>query len=59
MPTHLLRLPTDPFTGEPLKMARRDGRVALYSVGPDLSDDGGAPWDAKAKKGDIRLLLAP
>ena len=31
----------DPYTGEPLKYAVRDGCVVIYSVGPDGEDDGG------------------
>lgn len=32
---------TDPFTGEPLHYSVDAGRVLLYSVGPDMTDDGG------------------
>src|SRR5262249_47337405 len=31
----------DPYTGEPLKYAVREGGVVIYSVGPDGEDDGG------------------
>ena len=34
-------LPLDPYSGEPLKMRVDDGRVVIYSVGPDQDDDQG------------------
>lgn len=37
------KLPDDPFTGEPLVYQRRGQGFALYSIGPDLKDDGGKP----------------
>ena len=33
----------DPFTGRPMMMKIEDGRVVIYSVGPDRDDDGGRP----------------
>lgn len=33
--------PIDPFSGEALKMTTIDGRVAVYSIGPDGVDDQG------------------
>jgi hypothetical protein len=40
-PAFLAQLPRDPYTGESLRYARRDDGVVIYSVGPDLQDDGG------------------
>jgi hypothetical protein len=40
-PALLPSVPLDPYTGAPLRYARRDDGVAIYSVGPDLEDDGG------------------
>ena len=37
----LAEVPTDPFTGEPLRYATRDDGVTIYSVGQDGADDGG------------------
>jgi hypothetical protein len=31
----------DPFDGKPLRLARHQSGIAIYSVGPDLTDDGG------------------
>ncbi len=44
---------SDPHNGEPLVYVRtRDGFV-LYSVGPDLKDDGGRPFLPGTEKGDV------
>lgn len=37
------QLPTDPYTGQPLRWARRPYGVQIWSVGPDLEDHDGAP----------------
>jgi len=58
VPQYLLAVPMDPFTGKGMKLARKgDGKVVIYSLGADLADDGGRPWDRKARKGDIVLVL--
>jgi hypothetical protein len=36
-------MPTDPFSGQPMRYKVLDGRPVVYSVGVDLRDDGGAP----------------
>jgi hypothetical protein len=47
-------VPVDPFTGEALKMTRsEDGVVTIYSVGPDMKDDGGTPMDTTYRRGSI------
>jgi hypothetical protein len=43
----------DPFTGKPLVYRPEPNGFLLYSVGPDLTDDGGREYDHKEKKGDI------
>jgi hypothetical protein len=40
-PTPLAAVPEDPFTGAELKYRRTDRGYLIYSVGPDLKDDGG------------------
>jgi hypothetical protein len=54
-------IPTDPFNGEPLRMAlNKNGGAILYSVGPDLQDDGGRALDSKKNRtGDVIFRLAP
>jgi hypothetical protein len=39
---YLPRIPADPFDGQPLRLRRTPDGVAIYSVGPDRKDDGGA-----------------
>lgn len=53
-------VPTDPFDGKPLKWKRTDdGGLVIYSIGPDLSDDDGKPYDEDAQTGDITFTLTP
>lgn len=42
-PRYMTTVPNDPFTGKPFKRIRRDGALVLYSIGADLTDDGGEP----------------
>jgi hypothetical protein len=54
----LKELPADPYTGEPLRIARKLYGLVIYSVGPDRVDDGGAPFKYAAKPtGDIPFRL--
>jgi hypothetical protein len=34
-------VPADPFDGQPLRLKKLDDGLVIYSVGPDLADDGG------------------
>jgi hypothetical protein len=57
LPAYIAEIPSDPFDGKPLRH-RRDGKgLVLYSVGPDLKDDGGAAWDATRREGDLVFRL--
>jgi len=62
-PEHISHIPTDPFNGEPLKLAAVEGGLILYSVGPDLVDDGGTKdYDFEQetrgdKSGDITFVM--
>lgn len=44
-------LPVDPFTGEPYHYVRHGDDFLLYSVGPDLADDGGVPPQKDKRQG--------
>ncbi len=44
-PEFLPEVPLDPFDGQPLRYVNSDERVAVYSVGENLQDDGG--WREK------------
>lgn len=43
VPDFLKAVPTDLFDGLPLKYLRERGSYVLYSVGEDMTDDGGVP----------------
>ena len=38
---YLKAIRVDPFSGQPLKLARRGTTLVIYSIGPDLKDNGG------------------
>ena len=41
MPAQLKQVPLDPYDGKPLRYRLRADGAVVYSVGPDLIDDGG------------------
>ena len=49
VPAYLPSVPADPFApgGAPLRLVRRYSDTIVYSVGKDLTDDGGAEVDAR------------
>jgi hypothetical protein len=55
VPAYLDSVPLDPFDGHPLRLAVKNDRRIIYSVGPELVDDGGA--DLVQGKGDIVFNL--
>ena len=57
VPNYLNAVPADPFDGKPLRWTTDEsGKPLIYSIGPDLTDDGGAVLDDD-KNGDIRWLM--
>lgn len=50
-------VPRDPFDGEPIRLRRTNGRLVIYSIGPDMADDGGTPFDKEEQTGDIAFEL--
>ena len=46
-PKILREVPTDPFDGQPLRYRPQGNSYLLYSVGPDLKDNGGTPISAR------------
>lgn len=53
VPQYLDDVPPDPFDGHPLRFIVRNDEALVYSVGPDLKDDAGAPFDEQKKTGDM------
>lgn len=50
----------DPFDGQPIRLKQIEGGgILLYSVGPDLADDGGKAYDRETRKGDFVLRIKP
>ncbi|MEO1235642.1 MAG: hypothetical protein AAFX76_02515 [Planctomycetota bacterium] len=47
VPDWLDAVPIDGYSGEPLRYVVIDGRPVIYSVGPDLEDDGGVANERK------------
>lgn len=43
VPAQLSAVPVDPFSEQPLRYRRQGAGFLLYSVGPDLKDNGGQP----------------
>jgi hypothetical protein len=57
-PEFIFSLPTDPFDGKPMKLKRTDHGIVVYSVGPDMVDNGGAPFDSIKQTGDITFKVS-
>lgn len=41
VPIYLAQVPTDPFDGQPLRLATTDEGITIYAIGQDMLDDGG------------------
>ena len=57
VPQHLDRVPRDPFDGQPLRMRREGKGVLFYSIGRDLTDNGGLRWNEEKREGDVVFRL--
>jgi len=57
VPDYLPEVPVDPFDGKPLRMATKDGRIVLYSVGRNGKDDGGREGGKDGADDDILFRL--
>lgn len=58
IPAYLDAVPKDPFDGNELRYKKRGDGFVIYSIGEDLSDDGGAEQllrDRKSKKNVVRI----
>ena len=49
VPTYLDEVPTDPFDGEPMRFAKTDEGIVIYSVHENFNDDGGIVTTQKDK----------
>lgn len=60
VPTFLPAFPTDPFDDQPLRYKKQAKGYVIYSVGEDLTDDGGkvqVPGAAKSDHYDITFIV--
>jgi hypothetical protein len=60
VPDILPELPKDPYTGEDFLYNPRGMTILIYSVGPNLKDDGGTSWEVtrRVADGDIVWKLS-
>ncbi len=56
VPEILPELPKDPYTGEDFAYNPRGMNILIYSVGPNLKDDGGTPREVTGWKGDYDIV---
>jgi hypothetical protein len=54
-PSYLNAVLIDPFDGQPLRYQKQGAGYVLYSIGPNLKDDGGKPMNGK--NGDIEFTV--
>jgi hypothetical protein len=60
VPRYLPAVPEDPFAGVQLRYRRQaDGSPHLWSIGPDLTDEGGLPHVDRHAKGDLIWITRP
>jgi hypothetical protein len=57
IPDFIASVPLDPIDGKQIRLKRTDGKIVIYSIGPDEIDDGGVPYDLQSRKGDITFEL--
>ena len=57
VPDFISAVPRDPFDGQPMKLKRTEHGLIVYSIGPDMIDNGGAPFDPRSKTGDITFTV--
>jgi hypothetical protein len=59
-PQFLSKVPTDSYDGEPLRLAKRDDGIVIYSVGEDGGDNGGerlTPSASPTEPSDLGIRL--
>jgi hypothetical protein len=57
VPQRIAVVPRDPFDGRPMRLKQTDKAAIIYAIGPDLKDDGGAPFDHEMKTGDVSFEI--
>jgi hypothetical protein len=59
VPDILPQVPVDPFDEKPIRYLKDGDRVLVYSVGPNVEDDGGRAGDDRYEPLDIVFTLRP
>jgi hypothetical protein len=57
VPMYLAAVPRDPFTSQPLRLARRPDGIVIYSISEDKKDDGGDLPEGQQKGRDTGIRL--
>ena len=57
VPDFIPVVPRDPFDGQAMRMKRIGQGGVVYSIGPDMVDNGGAPDDRNNNTGDITFKV--
>lgn len=50
-------IPSDPFTGDPLRMRSDERGIVIWSIGPNGKDDGGRIQEEAPGTDDLRTIL--
>jgi len=58
VPNFILMVPPDPFDGKPMRLKQTEHGLIAYSIGPDMGDNGGAPFDRENRTGDITFEVS-
>jgi len=56
VPTHVPRVPIDPFDGKPMRYRLKDGKPLLYSIGADRQDNDGVSPSVERAADDLRRM---
>jgi hypothetical protein len=57
VPDFIPVVPRDPFDGKAMKFKRTGHGAVVYSIGPDMTDNGGAPFDREKQTGEITFTI--
>jgi hypothetical protein len=57
VPAYLESVPKDPFDGKDLRYKKLEASFVVYSIGPDLSDDGGKERTKESKNWDVTFIV--
>jgi len=53
VPEALDAVARDPFDGQPIRLVTTDDGWIVYNIGPDMTDEGGEPFNSSERTGDL------